>query len=910
MTPDRTVDVERICEAALEREPSARAAFLAEACAGDDVLQGQVERLLARESAAEGFLRTPAIALAWDTQAEGAMRIGHRLGPYEILARIGGGGMGDVYKARDTHLPRTVAVKVPKAPYSERFRREANTIAQLNHPHICTLYDAGQDYLVIEYVEGTPLKGPLPADRAMAYARQSRCARGRASAARHPSGSEARQHPGHEAGRQASRLRPGAHQREDEPALTRTGDVMGTPAYMAPEQREGKRSDSRTDIYAFGCVLYEMLTGKRVTTARTPVQPSALERIITQCLAQNPDDRFQSAHDVKLALDLTSELHAAVVPARRRRAPLVAAAAAVRLAALLGGWAASRIRRPEMAEPVLRLQLAPAEGSQFGRLGQTGIHLALSPDGKMAVYAATLNNRRSLWLRSLDGTTASPLHGTETGEMPFWSPDGRFLAFFAGGRLQRLDVAGGTIFDICITPRAFGGAWSSDGRILVGLTGGTIAVVAASGGTLMPLTHFDAAMGDVAHVWPQVLPGGHFLYWSASKVAGNNGVIYAASFEKPDERVKLVTSDTGAVYASNGDRQGYLLWQRNGALVAQAFDGTTLTLSGDPRPIADAVGTVGSLAYLGVAVSANGTLIHAAPDLQQLTWFERSGKPLGTLGDPGQFWSFLRFSPDGKQVATTRIETGRELWVLDVEHGTSRRTTFDSGGGFTPIWSPDGRTILFVGDNITALYRKDVKGGGPDQRLSGGTVADIFLTDWSRDGRFALNNRVTLETRQDIWVVRVTPDGRLDAAEQPRPYPRTPVNEYAGRFSPEPNPRWVAYQSDENGRNEIYVQSFPEPRGPHRISVNGGRLPQWGPGGRELFYASLDNKVMVARLELGSDTVGVSTPQELFAIPAESFFEVAPDGQRFLVNLPDPRPPPLTVIVNWPALMKQPPPGQ
>ena len=280
---------------------------------------------------------------------------------------------------------------------------------------------------------------------------------------------------------------------------------------------------------------------------------------------------------------------------------------------------------------------------------------------------------------------------------------------------------------------------------------------------------------------------------------------------------------------------------------------------------------VGAVAYLAVA-SANGTLIHAAPDLQQLTWFERSGKQLGTLGDRGQFWHFLRFSPDGQQVAITRIETGRELWLLDVERGTSRRTTFDSRGGFYPLWSPDSRTILFSGDNVTALYRKDASGSTPDQRLAAGT-RDLSLTDWSIDGRFALNNRLTPDTRQDIWVVPVTPDGHLDPSAQPRAYLRTPASELWGRFSREPNPRWVAYQSDENGRNEVYVQSFPEPRLPHRISVNGGEKPQWGPGGHELFYKSLDNKVMVVRLELGADTVGVSTPQELFAIPADSFFD-------------------------------------
>ena len=515
-----------------------------------------------------------------------------------------------------------------------------------------------------------------------------------------------------------------------------------------------------------------------------------------------------------------------------------------------------------------------------------------------------MDGKSALWMRSLDDTTARMLPGTEDARQPFWSPDGRSIAFFAGGKLQRIDVAGGAAFTICSVPRVVGGAWAPDGRILVGIFGGTLASVPASGGALSPLTALDTSMADIAHIWPQVLPGGHFLYLVRSSKPENNDVIYAASFEKPNERVRLVRSDTNALHSLGPDGRGYLLWRRGQALVAQEFDGATFKFAGDPRALADAVGIVGGAGFMAVAVSASGTLLYAAADSQQLTWFDRAGKQLGTLGDPGQYTS-IRFSPDGHQIASARIEAGSAVWLTDVDRRTSRRTTFDSAGNY-PQWSPDGGTILFMGDNGTALYRKDAIGAAPDQRLAPLSTTDYFLTDWSRDGRFVLNTRNTVETQTDIWVVPVTRDGHLAADAQPTPYLRTPVNESAGRFSPESNPRWIAYQSDENGRNEVYVRSFPEPRGPQRISADGGMTPEWGPGGRELFYQSPDGKVTAVSLKQGPDSIEVSASRELFTLPAGStFFEVAPDGQRFLVPVPDPTPHPLTVIVNWPALLKQ-----
>ena len=374
MTPERARDVERLCQAALEREPSARAAFLAHACGGDDAVRQEVESLLASESRAEGFLSTPALVFAGTVSGSGPTLVGQRLGPYEIVAPLGAGGMGAVYKARDTRVDRVVAIKVLRAEFSQRFQREAHAIAQLEHPHVCTLYDVGPNYLVMEYVEGTPLRGPLAPDKALTYAKQILDA---LEAAHRKQIVHRDLKPDNIlVGKRGVKLLDFglAHtaRRNDDPTLTRPGDVMGTPGYISPEQWQGQPGDARSDLYAFGCVLYETLTGKRVTPERTPAEPPSMERIIRRCLAPDPNDRFQSAGDLKTVLDWTIEQPLTADPRPAPPTPWIAAAAAIVIVALLGAWAISRLSRPDVSGPVLRLQITPPEGGQPKRLGSAG----------------------------------------------------------------------------------------------------------------------------------------------------------------------------------------------------------------------------------------------------------------------------------------------------------------------------------------------------------------------------------------------------------------------------------------------------------------------------------------------------------------------------------------------------------
>jgi predicted Ser/Thr protein kinase len=730
---------------------------------------------------------------------------GQRLGPYEILSPVGAGVMGEVWQARDTRLNRTVSIKVSKEQFSERFEQEARAVAALNHPNICTLHDVGPNYLVMEFVEGAPLKGPMPIGTAVEYAGQIL----EALDAAHRKGITHRDlKPANILlTKQGIKLldfglakQTGPIQETDTTkALTSPGQILGTLQYMSPEQLQGKPTDARSDLFSFGCVLYEMLNGKRafegesaasVIAAIIEREPAPLtvapplERIVRRSLAKDPDQRFQTARDLKAALTWAVEQPPPSAAAKPRRLWWIAVAVLAIIA--LGGWAVVHVRNPPADERVLRLQIDPPEGGRFV-FGSSIGGVALSPDGRMAAFVASGNGKGWLWVRPLNGTNARLIPGTEGAGYPFWSPDGKSIAFFTTSKLQRIDLAGGAPLVICDVVNGRGGAWTSDGHILYGTVAFGLFQVPASGGTPAPLTTLDAARGEAYHRWPQVLPDGRFLYLVQSAKAEDSG-IYVASFAKPREPARVLASDSATLYAASGAGKGYLLWLRGGTLLAQEFDPATLKLSGEPLPVADPVAKLGSVGAVNVAVSAGG-LLH--------------------------------------------------------------------------------------------------------------------------DGRFVLYFSLAPNTDRDLWVLDVTPDGKPSLGATPRPYRRTPFSESWGRFSPEAPPRWVAYHSNDTGRNEVYIQAFPEPRGKFQISTGGGQYPQWGAGGRELFYVAPDNKLMAVSLKLGTDSVEPSAPRELFVLPAVDTgwnpYDTDPDGQRFLVRATPERAAaqPLTVIVNWPALLKK-----
>ncbi|HVN05399.1 MAG TPA: winged helix-turn-helix domain-containing protein [Bryobacteraceae bacterium] len=582
----------------------------------------------------------------------------------------------------------------------------------------------------------------------------------------------------------------------------------------------------------------------------------------------------------------------------RRRIAAVAMAGPVALAV----WLVFQFfRQAPSDERVFSLQIDPPENGAFS-FGTGNAGIALSPDGKFAAYVATVKGDTAMWLRPLDRTFARRLPGTEGAGLPFWSPDSKSIAFFAEGKLERVDLVGGPPQTICEVGLSPGGSWGSDGQIVVAGWGAGLFQVPATGGKLAVLTVPDASRQEIFHYWPQILPGGRVLYFVRSRKREDTGV-YAASFAKPREQVQILATDTNAFYAparNANDHKGYLLWLRGPALVAQDFDTDSLKLSGVLHTIADPVARMPVHGQMLASLSANGTLLYSASaPLRQLTWVDRAGKTQGPLGEPALSAHF-RLSPDGRRVAVTRVNSGgSDLWMLDTARGVWSRFTYRPGISLYPVWSPDGRSIVFARDAPFNLFRQDANGFGTEQRLTQSPDPQ-FPMDWSPDGRFILYEQDDAAgDRRSLWVLPT------NAGAQPWPYLRTPFNEDMGRFSPDG--RWMAFQSDESGRNEVYIAEFPEPRGKVQISTAGGVLPQWGAGAHELFYVSPDFNLMSAKLNLGARSVEPSAPRALFRLPTcdpdLSPYQAAPDGRRLLILANPERADPLTLIVNWPALL-------
>jgi Tol biopolymer transport system component len=880
---------------------------------------------------------------------------GSRLGPYEIVAPIGAGGMGEVYKAQDTRLERTVAVKVlpqhlsSSAESRQRFEREAKTISQLSHPHICALYDVGSEgeteYLVMEYLEGETLadrlgKGALPLEQTLRYGSEMADALDKA----HRQGIVHRDlKPGNvmltKSGVKlldfglAKAMAPVTQQSgltslptvAGAANLTQAGTILGTFQYMSPEQLEGKEADARTDIFALGAVLYEMVTGRKAfsgtsqaslisaimkeepspVSALAPMTPPAFDRVVKTCLAKDPEDRWQSAHDVGNELKWIAEGSQAGVPtrvsAKRKSRERLAWALVGLLAALAAVLAVGYVRRAPRPAPLVRASIVPPE-----KLYVTD--LAVSPDGRrLAFTASKLGDRPSLWIRELDGESPRPVTGAEEASFPFWSPDSRFVAFFADGKLRKVDPSGGAVLVVCDAEVGAGGSWNQEGTIVFApLATSPLFQVPASGGKPVPVTKLDASRHEAAHRYPYFLPDGrHFLY-TATALGGatdetSNG-IRVASLDGRQNRA-LVSGYSNAQFAS-----GRLLYVREDALFAQRLDLARWEVHGDPVMTAPRVGRPSEWGGY-FAFSASESSLVLEPQFtasSRLLWFDRAGKEVASVGELSHFGNH-RLSADGRRVATVDLNTAKntlEIWVYDNAPGAGTKFVFGSAASIDPVWSPDGTRVVFASDRgktqfVPNLWVKALDGSSEEPFLQ--SEDNVEPLDWSRDGRFLAIIKVPLRGKRndELWA--------LDAADRHHQIPvATGAPHQSGaRFSPDG--KWIAYASDESGGFEVYVRPFPGPGGRWKVSTAGGVEPRWRSDGKELFYASLDHKIMAVPVVVDS-TFHAGKPVTLFPIhpsPFGNVFDVSADGQKFLVNsIPeDAGSPPLTMLLNWTGLL-------
>ncbi len=882
---------------------------------------------------------------------------GSRLGPYEIVEAIGAGGMGEVYKALDTRLERTVAIKVLPDRLSRdedvrrRFEREANTISSLSHPHICALYDVGSqdgvEFLVMEFLEGETLsarllKGPLPVEQFLRFAIEIADALEKA----HRQGIVHRDlKPGNvmltnsgvkllDFGLAKSFDRPldgkgGATSLPtvvESANLTEKGTVLGTLQYMAPEQVEGKDADARTDIFAFGALLYEMATGHKAFEGTSqasligailrdepapisvvqPMTPPALDRVVKTCLAKDPEDRWQTARDVLLQLKWMQEsgslvgLPAPVAARRKRRERLAwALAALATLAAAALGW--GYWRRAPRALPLIRFEIAPP--AEVAAIDVPRI----SPDGRSLAFAAFDTEGRSrIWLRPLNALEAHPLPGTEGSGRPFWSFDSRFLGFFADGKLKKIDASGGPAQNICDAPSGSDGTWSSEGVILFdGQGNDPIYRVAASGGVPVAAVKAEAAgrafkviRKETAVSWPEFLPDGrHFLYLTTGEKP-DDSVCRIGSIDSK-ESLPLAPAQTMVVYAP----PGYLLFVRDRTLVAQTFDAKALKTTGDPVPLAEKIGTD----YDGLAsfsVSRNGVLVYrTAQSAGRLVWRDRSGRELESVPESGEYFD-PTISAAGDRLAynLTDPRSGKaDIWIRELARGVSSRFSLGPGNNFRPIWSPDGSSIVFSSDRnaFVDLYEKSTRGqAGEEILLRSGEVKSA--SSWTPDGRYIGYSVYNEKTLLDIWALPTFGD------RKPIPVVVGPFSEEQPMFSPDG--RFVAYVSDESGRDEIYVQSFRPgtPSAKWQVSNAGGREPSWRRDGKELFYRSVDQLMAVEIRTAGEFQAGI--PKALFTAQVlqgggRNHYSPSPDGQRFvfLTRLGREALGPTNVVLNWPA---------
>jgi len=873
---------------------------------------------------------------------------GATFGHFRILEKLGSGGMGVVYRAEDLKLGRQVAVKFLSLPVAEasaqmreRFLREARAASALNHPNICTTHGveafAGQPMIVTELLVGETLaarlaRGPLPLDQALALGIQVADALGEA----HSKGIVHRdikpanimltgpKGPGAKIldfGLARVQSAPAGDQSAMTATLTPQGTLVGTLHYMSPEQLEGKEADERSDIFSFGLVLYEMLTGKRafqgaspaslisaiMTTEPAPIPtlqppvPEALERFVRTCLAKAPDERWQSARDVKLHLLSMTEARAQVPPVAavhaRHRSRLWVAIAGV----LLSTTALALFLHPSgtgRAE-VTRFQVRAPENGAFASSISAG-RIRVSPDGRSLAFVAHIAaGRDMIWIRGLDSFTARALPGTEGAAHIFWSWDSRFLAFFADGKLKRIEArafpAPSPVQVVCDAPNGRAGSWGrSDVILFVQFLQGPLLRVPATGGTPVAATVLDANHGEHGHAWPSFLPDGrHFLFLA-------RGTIFLSALDSND-RTPLLKADSNVDYAP----PGYLLFVRDRALMAQPFDVTRLKLEGTEFPVEAHVGYT-AVSGGNFSVSDNGVLVYGAGDdalTTQMVWYDRAGKRLSAIGEPGAYRQ-PQVSPDGSKAVVERLDLrGRasDIWLYDLARGGSSRLTFGPGWQYIPVVSGDMRRIAFSNLGKAAdLVQKSTSGAGEAELLLSSAPWKYF-SDWSHDGKFALFVQMDAGTGEDVWVLPVSGD------RKPFPFLRTQFSEEQAQFSPDG--KWIAYASDETGRPEVYVQSFPAAGVKLRISNNGGTQPRWRGDGKEIFYLGADRTMMSVNVNSG-EHFEAATPNALFATRMDSelgpymafTYAVTADGKRFLLLDPvGDENSAIAVALNWTA---------
>lgn len=863
---------------------------------------------------------------------------GTRVGPYEILSALGAGGMGEVWKARDTRLNRLVAIKSSHTSFSERFEREARAIAAVNHPHVCSLYDVGPDYLVMEYVDGELLRGPLPIGQALAVADQILDA----LEAAHQKGIVHRDlKPGNIlvtksgvkvldfglAKIQQSPVDSVSEAATQAPALTAEGSILGTLPYMSPEQVEGRDADARSDIFSFGVVLYELIAGTRPFNGKTqanlaaailkeeprplfevqPGIPRDLAEVVRICLAKDPDDRWQSARDVRHALKWATNGSSPAMPVRSVR---VWQGLAAVMAAIAIGMVAWVLRPAAPGFPARFDASVPDDVTAYD-------HVSISPDGRKLVLASG----GGLSVRDFGALEWRRLPGTEGASTPFWSPDSRYVGFTVDDTLRRIDITGGPPETVASIPKAAprSGTWNRQGDIILGSwgggSGGPLWRVSPGGGAPTAVTEVDLSKGEFVHTWPTFLPDGkQFLYFRSGPpdVEG----LYVGSIDVAaanQSRQRILATNAPAVFADD-----HLVFLRASTLMAQPFDARRLELHGVPVPVAEDVGiTWYSTGVFAVSDAGVGIFRKAAtPDTYQLAWVDRQGKTLATIGPPGTDGRVV-LSPDGKRAVAkdSPYNMPGDLWMLDLASGRRTRFTFDKNVYSPAVWSPDGARIAYAAGRLgDTIYEKAASGLGDAQVLLQYPGLRHFPTSWSRDGRFLLyHTENAANTGYDLWALSIS---------ERKPYLMLgeTFNEWAGVFSPDM--RWVAYVSLESRTAaQVYVRPFRvsaqtgQPsfgEGKWQISKDLGNWPQWRTE-REIVYntAPTRTEVFTAAVNPTATSFESGVPQRLAFPPSLGVTttpQSASDGQRFLFEVPLVQPAARTsisVVLNWPSLLKQ-----